>query len=74
MIKFFRENRKIFIFLFIILLFISCFRVLPIYFIEKIIDIANTNINQENIYGIIKIGLFFIGTNCVGILSFRTSA
>lgn len=63
MIKFFRENRKIFIFLFIILLFISCFRVLPIYFIEKIIDIANTNINQENIYGIIKIGLFFIFSN-----------
>lgn len=63
MLKFFKENKKIFIILFILLLFISCFRVLPIYFIEKIIDIANTSFNQENIYTIIKIGLFFILAN-----------
>ncbi len=63
MVKFFKENKKIFIILFILLLFISCFRVLPIYFIEKIIDIANTSFNQENIYTIIKIGLFFILAN-----------
>ena len=48
MLKFFKENKKIFIILFILLLFISCFRVLPIYFIEKIIDIANTNIVPVN--------------------------
>ena len=39
MLKFFKENKKIFIILFILLLFISCFRVLPIYFIEKILEI-----------------------------------
>lgn len=66
MVKFFKENKKVFIFLFGLLLFISCFRVLPIYFIEKIIDLASTSnisINQENIYKIIKIGFFFILAN-----------
>lgn len=66
MVKFFKENKKTFILLFILLLFISCFRVLPIYFIEKIIDLASTSnigINQENIYKIIKIGFFFILVN-----------
>ena len=39
MLKFFKENKKIFIILFILLLFISCFRVLAIYFIQKILEI-----------------------------------
>lgn len=66
MVKLFKENKKVFIFLFGLLLFISCFRVLPIYFIEKIIDLAsasNIDINQENIYKIIKIGFVFILVN-----------
>ncbi|MGY0395616.1 ATP-binding cassette domain-containing protein [Fusobacterium sp. SYSU M8A802] len=66
MVNLFKGNKKVFIFLFGLLLFISCFRVLPIYFIEKIIDLASTSnidINQENIYKIIKIGFFFILVN-----------
>lgn len=66
MLIFFKENKKTFILLFILLLFISNFRVLPIYFIEKIIDLASASsvgINQENIYKIIKIGFFFILVN-----------
>lgn len=63
MLKIFKEHKRIFILLFVLLLFISCFRVLPIYLIEKIIDIANRNTNKDSVYIIIRIGIFFIFVN-----------
>lgn len=59
----FKEYKKVFLFIFIFIIIISLFRILPIYIIKKIIDIANTNINNQKIYLIIKFGLFFIISN-----------